>query len=385
MAFAGRARAATLTVDDDLVQCPTAKYTAIQSAINAAASGDTIKVCPGTYTGSLQIDKALNIRGAQAGNDARKRIIVDANESILAGASDDHVVILASGAILDGFLIRIPFDSSLDAAVAAAFNTSGWAVQNNYFDESGLIPSSSGLTQSTVKKNVFKRHPGAIPATVRSTDAHNVLVRNNNFLDADLAFFGSSDLDIAANFLTGDGGFFFTTCQNLHVHENKIRGVTKSSVLSLESIGGALIESNSARGVVSAFSIGGPNGDVTFYNNKVEGCTGIGIDVFYDGDLANGVDIFANEIQECNTGIRLLGAADDLVRDNDIEDNTFVGIQLDGSANNTVIDNQVRGNGPPDCSDNSTGHGTSGTANFWIDNEGSRSVPLGLCVDHVGP
>lgn len=52
-----------LLVDDDKVQCPTATFTSIQAAINAASPGSLIRVCPGTYTEQLSIDKSLSIEG----------------------------------------------------------------------------------------------------------------------------------------------------------------------------------------------------------------------------------------------------------------------------------------------------------------------------------
>ena len=50
-----------ILVDDDKVQCPTAAYTAIQAAVNAAKSGDVIRVCPGTYREQVVIDKSLSV------------------------------------------------------------------------------------------------------------------------------------------------------------------------------------------------------------------------------------------------------------------------------------------------------------------------------------
>lgn len=74
----------TWTVDDDSVECPTAKFSTIQSAVEYAAPWDTIVVCPGLYEESskpvhsaanpvqqgalngLTIDKPLKIKGAGA-------------------------------------------------------------------------------------------------------------------------------------------------------------------------------------------------------------------------------------------------------------------------------------------------------------------------------
>ena len=43
------AAGATLTVDNDRKDCPSAGYTRIRSAIDAAHPGDTIVICAGTY------------------------------------------------------------------------------------------------------------------------------------------------------------------------------------------------------------------------------------------------------------------------------------------------------------------------------------------------
>jgi parallel beta-helix repeat protein len=53
----------TLLVDDDKVQCPTAGYTKIQDAINAAPAGATIRICPGTYQEQISVTKSLTLRG----------------------------------------------------------------------------------------------------------------------------------------------------------------------------------------------------------------------------------------------------------------------------------------------------------------------------------
>jgi nitrous oxidase accessory protein NosD len=50
-----------ILVDDDKVQCPSAAYTTIQAAVNAASAGDRIHVCPGTYPEQITINKPLTI------------------------------------------------------------------------------------------------------------------------------------------------------------------------------------------------------------------------------------------------------------------------------------------------------------------------------------
>jgi hypothetical protein len=74
LAAPAAANAATLAVDDDGAQCPAAEFTQVQAAIDAAAPGDTIAVCPGIYvegsgtigSNALEITKSLTIKGAGA-------------------------------------------------------------------------------------------------------------------------------------------------------------------------------------------------------------------------------------------------------------------------------------------------------------------------------
>jgi nitrous oxidase accessory protein NosD len=52
---------AQLVVDDDKVECPNARFTHIQDAINAASPGDRIHICKGTYVEQVAIRKPLDI------------------------------------------------------------------------------------------------------------------------------------------------------------------------------------------------------------------------------------------------------------------------------------------------------------------------------------
>jgi len=46
----------------DKTQCPNASYSTIQAAVNAANSGDHIRVCPGNYPEQVAIDKSIVLR-----------------------------------------------------------------------------------------------------------------------------------------------------------------------------------------------------------------------------------------------------------------------------------------------------------------------------------
>lgn len=72
MSFFSVINATKLYVDDDRVQCPSAAYTKIQSAVNNANAGDEIIICDGTYNESIQITNNKNnlILRSQSGNPA---------------------------------------------------------------------------------------------------------------------------------------------------------------------------------------------------------------------------------------------------------------------------------------------------------------------------
>ena len=74
LALVAPAQAATLSVDDDGEECPTAAYDSVQDAVDDASPSDIVSICPGTYTegtgaastNALTINKSLTIRGAGA-------------------------------------------------------------------------------------------------------------------------------------------------------------------------------------------------------------------------------------------------------------------------------------------------------------------------------
>jgi hypothetical protein len=88
---------ATLTVGTDPASCPAAEFDTIQSAINAARPGATVRICPGTYTegtglrgtNALTITKNLTLEGAGAGQVTVQPRHSPASHGQIAPASPD--------------------------------------------------------------------------------------------------------------------------------------------------------------------------------------------------------------------------------------------------------------------------------------------------------
>jgi hypothetical protein len=93
------APAATLSVDDDRRDCTAAAYTSVQDAVDAAAPGDTIAICPGHYaegnglpnTSALKIDKTLTLKGAGADLVTISPVRYDGNDGVIADDQNDQV------------------------------------------------------------------------------------------------------------------------------------------------------------------------------------------------------------------------------------------------------------------------------------------------------
>ena len=91
------ASAATLSVDDDRKDCTAAGYTSVQDAIDAAAPGDTVVVCPGHYsegngnpnTNAITIEKSLTLKGAGADLVTISPVRYDGNDGVIAEDARD--------------------------------------------------------------------------------------------------------------------------------------------------------------------------------------------------------------------------------------------------------------------------------------------------------
>jgi hypothetical protein len=94
-----------LLVDDDKAQCPTAEFSTIQAAIDAASPGQQIRVCAGTYAEQLTIQKTVLLAA-----DDGVTVIPSALAENSNGAGGDNIAAAilvknATGVHLTGFRV----------------------------------------------------------------------------------------------------------------------------------------------------------------------------------------------------------------------------------------------------------------------------------------
>ena len=185
------ARAAvTLLVDDDGFGVPgncnaaTAAFPTIQAGVAAAAPGDTVKVCPGTYTENVLVDKTIIVNGAKSGVDARTR--GTANESVLHSANPSLPIFMlnADNVRLNGFLIE---GNSNNAGIQTTPAFSGYRVLNNIVRDNviGIYLHSGGAATTIARQNLIRdnNRPGSSAGNGIYSDqgAVNIDIVSNRF------------------------------------------------------------------------------------------------------------------------------------------------------------------------------------------------------------
>ncbi|MBA2693214.1 MAG: hypothetical protein H0U65_12105 [Rubrobacter sp.] len=304
LAFAGTAFAqTTLTVNDNMTgpgpegaDCSAPpNNTTIQAAVDAAAAGDTILVCAGTYTENVSVNKEnLTILGAQSGVDARMPRLETDGESIVQSGGAGSVAtffVQANEVAINGFTIQ---GGNSAAGISLATQSSGYQILNNIIQNNtqGLFLNSSGVTQTIVQQNLFKTNnvAGSSSGTGIYSDAgsKNVLVNENKFVDngtASLNFAGAagtqSNLAITNNEADNSLVFFNTT--DLDVSGNLVGDSTGSGILLGGGNNRVVIQDNSITGAVGtgvniSNFVGSPNTEVAVLGNTVVGnARGVGV------------------------------------------------------------------------------------------------------------
>jgi Right handed beta helix region len=385
----------SLVVDDDLgrghgyAKCRfgRARFATIQEAVEAAWPGATIKVCPGLYQETVEVDvKRLTFLGARFGEDARERSGDDPDEAVVEAITADApgtVQLLRDKITWDGFVIRghgVDENNVLTSpGMYTSPETSGHSIRNTVFVDNGLgiHLGTDGKHPTTICRNRFAANnefegEGQGTGIFSNKGAKDVLIAENRFEDHNTAAILFADHP-----LTGDGA---VVQDDIRVKWNK--SVDDLSFATFWATSRLRIHANIVRarvgdqifpGPVSAIFIGARNDDVVVKRNRVESASGNGIDVTNSPERGSGlgvapptnVSVLKNKVTGAQySGIHMApGSVGVLVRGN-----TAVGNAIDPKDD------------PYDCKDASTGDGTAGTANTWEENVGDSAKPPAICA-----
>jgi hypothetical protein len=337
--------------------------TSIQDAVDVANAGDTIRVCPGTYYGRLDIAKdrltvtsvnpwkaTLRVDPATMTtntelvymHDAERmklrwmRLVIPTEapctDGITAVATDhaNLVQIRANHIELDG-----PADGEcgITEGIRLSYSDGSRAVYNRIgdFRQDGIMALYS--SDSRIAGNTVKFSHAATPE------------QRLTFL-AGIAVFGSTRAYVGGNYVRGHA--------SSNVNELLAQGIRVVTIDASEL--GPTLRGNHFNDLETAIVLGENSpfatilSTVTFNTGTVGVRAGIVVAFAYFGDI----------------GRNRFSASG-------------VGIQVNGGQLNNIHDNRFVGPSDPDCVDYTTGPGTQGTANTWLDNLGDTSSPAGIC------
>jgi hypothetical protein len=166
----------------------------INDAIALATTGDTINVGAGTYAENLVLTKELTLLGAQAGVDARGRVVGAPNpavETVLAPAAGVAVDLQtgSNATTIDGFAIVGSVSGATGVILSSSGVNDGLTLQNNHVAvASGFTASALFLNRSAndadMDQNVFVAASGSTQAVfLDGPDSFDGLhFTNNNVL-----------------------------------------------------------------------------------------------------------------------------------------------------------------------------------------------------------
>jgi parallel beta-helix repeat protein len=413
----------TIWVNDDGIPTPTGSscnnpnYNRIQDAVNAAAPGDRINVCPGTYVEQVTIPAAkdnLRLRSVKRWEAIIKAppLMPDLYKAIVRVNGATGVEILA-------FTITGPGGgacNSIRYGVRVDDGGSADILGNHITDirDAPPPPTVSGC-QNGVGVQVGRRTQPSDPnpdITVGSAKVMGNVIERYQKNGATVDNLGSQ-AEIAHNRVLGVGPTS-TIAQNgiqasqgataeiehNFVAQNIYTGAFYASTgILLYQSGKVLTDHNTVTSSdVDIYMYQAAAGSTT-QHNRTRAATYDGITL--DNGSQNQVEHNKTE-QNGDQGVGVYDANSNGVEDNKVEENQGSGILLFNSDNNTVGDNKVKDNGTPGPDDTDgirvevTSNGNTiennhlkdnvthdchddGSGNTWTGNHGETSLPPGLC------
>lgn len=185
--------------------CATAHYTTIGAAVTAAAAGDTVVVCAGTYTESVTLSKALTLSGQGA--------------TIDATGLDNGVKISASNVTVAGFTVE---NATGEGILAQQPNP----VKGPMVGGQQLF-TGAPITHVTITRNIVKNNDqGGLPANVATTTYPECEASGNIPGDCGegIHLWSVANSSVTFNTVTNNVGGILLTDEFGPTHDNLIAG-----------------------------------------------------------------------------------------------------------------------------------------------------------------
>lgn len=316
--------ASTLQVGKPNTVCPGAQYTTITAAVNAAAPGDVIEICPAVYPEQLTIAKPLTLRGVE--ENGVKRVLVQPTSLI--------PVVSADGAVGG-----LPFE-----AVITVMNTWGVNIQDLAIDASNNnVTGCSTLVAGVHYYNASGEmgHDAVFGAQVAGCTGPSALLFGNGFgvqVDADQS--GDFDVSVRRSSIhdfTRDGIQVVGNGVTARIEENVIAGRGPST--GVFQFGVFVL--NGAVGLISQNVIHeGPCGALAPADCVAVRSEGVTLRAVGDGTVVD-----HNVITSAQSGIFVNGGSHVRIAGNQISDIDLLdGIDIQGTASGFFTDSFIAGN-----------------------------------------
>jgi hypothetical protein len=413
-------------VVDDGQECPHPDYATVQDAVAHALPGALVRVCPGVYTGFVQIDKPLTLQGqpdavaavdcfdatpSQPGDlDPTTYAILSRPEgrpgNLLTVTSGDVTV---TGLVLQGATTVIPEAPQIeDAAVHLESASAGARIRRNLIrlNALGIDLGSDGNAATRVDHNCLRDNRWGMASQrqdfVGGRVDHNTTFRHEVFgYEIGWPLASTRDSVFAENVARADGRgaggatFQVQNSTNISIVDNDIEpvlaGVRSASGNADLTIAGNRVASGAQFGVFLAASTS-PSRNVSITDNTITdiraGANGFAIGVATGSSNQRAVDDLLIQGNVLNNNVRGISMNANntgvVVRDNVANSNQYGIYALRGpnaasTYGHVFEQNTLLGNTLADARDDSA-DATGTLANTWIGTACEKSIPVEICA-----
>jgi parallel beta-helix repeat protein len=358
-------------------------FSTIQAAVNGSSAGDTINVCPGTYTEQVAIPAGKNGLTIQSighlaatiqapASLSASKAIVEVTGSTNVKISDFTIQGPGSGGC-DSLEYGVKIDGGGSATIS---NNHITHIRDNPFGgcQNGVAIQAGRSAESTTGSVVAKSN------TIDDFQKNGITVSgagSNGMISNNTIVGAGPTATIAQNGIQISSGATGTVSQNDVSGEVYSPGTTSSTAVLLFSPGAVTVSNNTLHAADTGVYVYQGTASTQVSGNAISGSTYDGISV----DTSQSALVASNTISGGDQGIGVYNSQLNTIRVNTITGAHTNGLFADANTvSNTFQNNSATGTSAGfDCRDN-TGASASTVLNTWKRNAGATSNPTGLCT-----